>query len=304
MTTDIDRYNPYESFNPGQKEAITQILDTYDAGEHVIELNAPTAAGKSLNLFVIGQVLAHEYDLGRIVYTTPLVALVDQLQDNPMFKSMPVLKGKKNYVCEKLSDAVGEEICADDCPFKSWKKAISKDKLCASCEYRMVRQKFMDAKFGATTFARYMVDPSIRNETSVMLIDESASLEKTLIDRATLVLPKEVNLNNLKESMIAYYHEVMKEIEELKGYYDALAESDDDVDQMIEMFQKITKLERVSSKCTKIINHLENNDPYIIDKERKFRLLEGKSEFKKLIQGLDLCVLASGTPATGIIADS
>ena len=28
----IDEYNPYGSFRPGQKEAITQILDRFDEG--------------------------------------------------------------------------------------------------------------------------------------------------------------------------------------------------------------------------------------------------------------------------------
>ena len=56
----IDEHNPYGSFRPGQKEAITQILDRFDEGQKIVELNAPTASGKSLDLFVLGMCLSKD----------------------------------------------------------------------------------------------------------------------------------------------------------------------------------------------------------------------------------------------------
>jgi CRISPR/Cas system-associated endonuclease/helicase Cas3 len=98
---DLQAYNPYPSFQPGQAEAIQQMLDLHESGAKVVELNAPTAAGKSLDLFVLGRILTEgiAYPVGRVVYTTPLVALVNQLQDTKAFEKMPVLKGKRNYPC-------------------------------------------------------------------------------------------------------------------------------------------------------------------------------------------------------------
>lgn len=54
---DIDSYNPYPSFQPGQKEAITQILGLHEDGQKIIELAAPTAGGKSLILYILGKAL-------------------------------------------------------------------------------------------------------------------------------------------------------------------------------------------------------------------------------------------------------
>ena len=95
---DLQRYNPFPSFQPGQAEAITQILEHYKHGQKIVELNAPTAAGKSLDLFIVGRILSEQFGV-RVVYTTPLVALVNQLENEPAFKAMPVLKGKSNYRC-------------------------------------------------------------------------------------------------------------------------------------------------------------------------------------------------------------
>ena len=115
----IDEYNPYGSFRPGQKEAITQILDRFDEGQKIIELNAPTASGKSLDLFVLGMCLSKDKGIDKVVYTTPLVALVDQLDKEPKFSAMPVLRGRRNYPC-----ANNPEFTADECPFGAKKANV------------------------------------------------------------------------------------------------------------------------------------------------------------------------------------
>ena len=112
---DIQQYNPYPSFQPGQAEAIQQMLDLHESGARVVELNAPTAAGKSLDLFVLGRILTEELQVGRVAYTTPLVALVNQLQDNAAFEKMPILKGKRNYPCGLLRGTTGGWQSAEDC---------------------------------------------------------------------------------------------------------------------------------------------------------------------------------------------
>jgi Rad3-related DNA helicase len=118
--TDIQQYNPYPSFQPGQQEAVQQILELHDSGQKVVELNAPTAAGKSLDLYVLGRILTEELVIGRTVYTTPLVALVNQLENETAFSAMPVLEGKRNYPCDILRSALGNTwSSADDCPFEN-----------------------------------------------------------------------------------------------------------------------------------------------------------------------------------------
>ena len=127
---DIDSFNPYSSFRPGQKEAIAQILDLHKNGHKNIELSAPTASGKSLDNYILGKMLTENQDGAFAVYTTPLITLVNQLKQTDAFHEMPTLKGKKNYLCPFLSRDDEEPYFADDCPFDSWETAIQ-----ASSEY-------------------------------------------------------------------------------------------------------------------------------------------------------------------------
>jgi hypothetical protein len=298
--TDIQQYNPYPHFQPGQQEAVQQILELHDSGQKVIELNCPTAGGKSLDLYVLGRILTEELQAGRTVYTTPLVALVNQLENETAFSAMPVLKGKRNYPCDILRSALGNTwSSADDCPFENWQKAMGENPACGQCPYHRAYGKFVARDFGATTLARYQMPGKVRDETTVLLVDESAGLEKTLIDRATLVIPPDVDLEDLVPSLTLYYHRLSERIEDLDGQ---IARTEV-LRARVELVKERNKIEREGLKCAKVLSHLEHQHPYIIDKERKFRLLDGRSEFKNLIENLDLVVLASGTPATSIITD-
>lgn len=292
---EIDRHNPYPSFNPGQKEAITQILSLYDDGEKVIELNAPTASGKSLDLFVLGRVLSCERKLDKVIYTTPLVALVDQLDKEEKFKAMPVLRGRRNYVCANNS-----EFTADECPFGSKKSAVAKCPFFADCLYYIASSDWERIPFGATTFAKYMSDPNVHMAAKVLLIDESASIEKVLLERSTLKLPNEVDLNDFRPTLTAYYQGVSKIIDDIAKQIFELV-NEDDLDEAMLATKEKRRLERISNKCAKILTHVDKKDAYIIDKERKFRLLDAGQAFQDMIESVKLVVLASGTPATELL---
>lgn len=296
---DLQKYNPFPSFQSGQAEAIAQILGHFENGQKVVELNAPTAAGKSLDLFVLGRILSEKMGV-RVVYTTPLVALVNQLENEPAFGAMPVLKGKRNYFCGPMSEVLGRDITADDCPYESWEDAIEDCSSCAQCPYRIAYKKFMDSGFGATTLARYQMPGAVRDETVILLVDESAGLEKVLIDRATLKIPDRINLNNLSENLRRYYHELEVEIEKLTREVSL----EKDLAKKVALNQEKNKLGRESRKCVKVLAHIEKGHPYIIDRERKFRLLDGRSEFEDMIEGLQYVVLASGTPTTQILTNN
>ena len=57
----LQKYNVYPSFRPGQEKAITQMLKSWESGNKIINLNAPTAAGKTLDLYIFGKILEKEY---------------------------------------------------------------------------------------------------------------------------------------------------------------------------------------------------------------------------------------------------
>jgi Rad3-related DNA helicase len=295
-----------------------QILDLYDSGNKIVELNAPTASGKSLDLFVLGQVLSKEYGIGKVVYSTPLVALVNQLQDNPAFCSMPVLKGRSNYPCAFLLQTSRRWHTADECPFDTWSEAMKEmwlrrpedeGKPCSSCVYQHARLRFMKSSFGATTLARYMADPSIREVCSVLLIDESAGLEKSLIDWAALKLPVHLDLDDLNQSLNMYYHYLISVVKDLtlqieKSKESYLNSTHGDYDAIAKLQKQRSRASGEAEKCARILAHIDHEDPFMIDTTRTFRLLEGKSVFQKLTSDLKFCVLASGTPTTDTLTDT
>lgn len=291
----IDEHNPYGSFRPGQKEAITQILDRFDEGQKIVELNAPTASGKSLDLFVLGMCLSKDKGIDKVIYTTPLVALVDQLDKEPKFSAMPVLRGRRNYPC-----ANNPEFTADECPFGAKKAAIAKCPFFKDCLYYIAASDWDRIPFGATTFAKYMSDPNVHMAAKVLLIDESASIEKVLLERSTLKLPEEVDLNDFRPTMTAYYEEVNGWVEDISKQVAEFVQDEDLKSAMVAKKEQ-RKYERISNKCAKILTHIDKKDPYIIDRERKFRLLDAGPAFKDIAENTKLIVLASGTPATDLL---
>ena len=308
MNHDIDYYNPYPSFQPGQAEAINQMLSALDDGRKVVELNAPTASGKSLDLYVLGLVLSKELDMDKTIYSTPLVSLVDQLGYTKEFSNMPILKGKRNYLCNLVPS-----IMADDCPFKNFGDALvyckqerddEEGKPCKDCLYQKDRARFKASKFGATTFARYLVDPACHSNCRALLIDESAGLEKTLVDWSTLKLPATIDKHHLRSSVVAYNQELMEQIKALeKKLAGNCMKNSGDLQNASELQKNLNRLNRESAKCHKIIHHIDSEHKYFLDSEMRFRLLEGKSEFSEMIEHLDFVVLASGTPTTGLYCD-
>ncbi len=309
MDIDLDEYNPFPSYQPGQKEAIGQLLDALDEGQKVVELNAPTASGKSLDLYVLGRVLSKELDMDKTIYSTPLVSLVNQLGATEQFKHMPVLKGKRNYPCGLIY-----AIMADDCPFKTFGNAImhckqeldsERGEPCCDCLYQKDRARFKASPFGATTFARYLVDPACHGDCRALLIDESAGLEKTLVDWSTLKLPDTIDKMHLRTSVIAWNEELMEQIKRIEKEIDGSSTSNAmELQEVAELQKRLNRLNRESAKCHKIVHHIDSEHKYILDSEMRFRLLEGKSEFVDLIENLSFVVLASGTPTSGLYCDS
>jgi energy-coupling factor transporter ATP-binding protein EcfA2 len=151
-------------------------LDSWTSGNKVLELNAPTASGKTVILYVFGRILEKEYGLDKVVFTSPQVALIES---GNLF-DLPKLVGKRNYSCRGLEGCTAEE-----CPFTSKEEGFAK---CEDCHYREARKYFQSAKFGATTFSRYLIDPSINSKTEALVIDESSELESLLLDKSNIEL--------------------------------------------------------------------------------------------------------------------
>lgn len=331
--TDFQKYNPYGQFRSGQEAAISSMLQLWEGGQKVIELNAPTAAGKSLDLYILGKILEKEYNLSKIIYTSPQVALITE---GKLF-DLAKLVGKSNYSCSAIPDCT-----ADDCPFTSKEEGFSS---CDNCSYRSAKKVFKESDFGATTFHRYLADPSIYSECSALFIDESSELEGILLDKATIEL--NLNLKDITKKRKVYDQsdDLQKFLEsfEVKPY---LEKRNDELQQIVKdlgkqcidyrfqifkrkpssseikklksIQQEYSKYRRQETACSNALRYIKADVPYVLTSDIKeiwnaglrrkelvpvpyFKLLDSHVVFGDLVANLDCVVLASGTPTTSMV---
>jgi Rad3-related DNA helicase len=297
-TRDLQQYNPYSEFRSGQVTAINAIADLIESGQRVIELSAPTAAGKSLDVYVLLQYLAEECGFEYLTYTSPMVQLVsDQLRSQ--FPNLPVLVGKDNYRCN-----VDPTMSAGECPFSMAEEGFVQ---CAMCAYRIDYHTFIHSPYGATTLDRYMSDPSINARCEGLFIDESASTEDKLLGRVDMIIPADVNVNDLQNGLTIYYHNLVVEANQIAAKITELKEAikarmtREGMAALKDLTRLYNQASREANKCARCLAFIEKKIPYIIDENRHFRLIEGKVLFDELISKLRFVVLASGTPTTSLL---
>lgn len=320
---DVNGYNPYPAFRVGQKEAIEQILASKN---NVVELSMPTGGGKSLVLTVMARAERDrlettekskldedekaDYHPPKAIYTTPLVSLVEQIRDDALLK-VPSLVGKSNYPCALIPDQF-----ADDCPFSGLK--IQRPAKCEDCQYEKAKQIFKLAPMAATTLDRFMYDPSIKASAKIVVIDESSGLEKKLIDHADILLPDFIRASNLLEDLIKWQEKLILSEENAMSVSKTVAEKinkhrtgkskDHSCITCDELFYEAKEeskiLKQIQRKLRKVgymIRIIKEGSPYIIDKERHFKLLKGDVPFKQLCKNRRV-ILASGTPCTDLLS--
>ena len=332
----LSKFSPFKEFRSGQEQAIKELLNHFDNHEKIIELSAPTASGKTLDLYIFGKILSQEYNQEKIMFTSPQVALITE---GNLF-GLPKLVGRSNYKCNAI-----QGYTAEDCPFSACESGFL---ACNDCKYRLAKQAFRDAKFGAVTFARYLADPTIYQKTKILLIDESSELEGQLLDQSTVLLDLDAK-SITKKARVSDQLPLMKEfltdfdvktfLEKQKTTYDTEFEkrNKDLTDYKKSIFDgakrkptqyEFKKLKTIQLECNRLKNKLTtcNNAiryisvdvPRVLTAEiqnswnpisrRKepqvesyFKLLNAYMPFGDLIAKLDCVVLASGTPTTQLV---
>lgn len=335
MKIDFGKYNPYDSFRLGQEEAITKIIAGYEGKNKIINIDAPTASGKTATLYTAGRILEHEYGVENIVFTSPQVALITE---GNLF-DLPKLVGKKNYKCCSIA-----EYTAEECPFRSTESGFAS---CGGCAYREAKARFKLAKFRATTFARYQADPSIYIENRVLFVDESTNLPNALLDSATLDLDFGMNNKNLNiEEQKTRIQQELKALDignfikaqadkvekvlartadKCRGFRkDIISPNHKPSPREVKLLRNVQKdytlLRRDLQSCSQALRYISMEVPYVLvtdvedvynpfsrKKEIKviprFKLLDAKIPFSDLVASLDFIVLASGTPTTELLTN-
>lgn len=331
----IDKYNPYKKFRPGQRQAISDMLKSWEAGNKVVTLNSPTGSGKTAMLFILGKILEHEYKLKKIIYTSPQVVLIEEGD----LLGLPKLTGRRNYEC------IGMHGCtAEDCPFTGREDGF---RVCDQCPYRLAKQQFKESDFCATTFSRYITDPNIFTETKCLFVDESSELEGMLLDKATIELDLNINDITKKKSIGDQIDDIQRflknfdVIKHLQKRYDILHTELLKLEKTNNTYRsEITKLDRIpglheikemkslqmeynkcrrkENSCNYALRCIKSNVPYVLVTEAEeiwnmmsrrkeiapvpyFKLLDCHIPFADLITNLDCVVLASGTPTTKLL---
>ena len=332
----LQKYNPYKSFRDGQEKAIQQMIDLYEKGQKVIELNAPTASGKTVSLYVFGRILEKEFGLKKVMFTSPQVALIES---GNLF-DLPKLVGKRNYKCRAI-----EGYTAEDCPFSAKDEGFV---ACEKCSYRLAKYAFKNSDFGAVTFKRYLVDPSIYSVTKGLVIDESSELESQLLDNSTIDLDLNVNAITKKRRPSEQLPDVKKFLSEfnVKEYLvrqrdslqttmnasgkscreyrrtvfdgDKRRPTKDEMRRLKSKKMEYNIINRKYMSASNALRYIGLNVPYALvtdiqdvwnDKTRRkehavvstFKLLNAYVPFGDLAASLNCVVLASGTPTTELV---
>lgn len=333
----ISKYKSYESLRPSQEKAICDILSLYnpDVEEAVIiELPVPTAGGKTEINTVCQRILAHEMGEDLVLGTTPLVELMRQFKVNKVYEDVPCLIGKNNYSCEAFKK---EGLTAEDCVLRGKKKQKA-FAACKYCEYRKAKDIFDNSSLGNTTFTRYMYDPSIRERTNYLFIDESASIERILRDLSSLELPIDIDQKNLMAELANWMIDLEDQYNQLSSHLDMLSEEIETpkvikndkgefekapVNQnLLQEFRignkQLSQLEKKMQNVRQAIYYCEHEIKYLISKEDKnvynkttrvydkvpiqvFKLLTAHIPFAGMIKNLKMVVLSSATPATNLL---
>jgi ATP-dependent DNA helicase DinG len=331
----FSKYKPYLHWRPGQEKAIQSMLDLYQKGNEIISLNSPTASGKSGILYTFGKILEKEFELKKIIYTSPQVVLIES---GTLF-DLPRLTGKRNYNCLGLNKCTAEE-----CPFNSKEEGFS---VCQECSYRLAKQAFNASDFSAVTLARYLVDPNIYSKTKVLLVDESSELENSLLNKATIEL-------NLKISDITKKKTIKEQVVDIQKYLDTFDVKSHlqtrntelhlytsklgkqcteyrsevfkgghhpnsvEIKRLKSIQQEYNKYHRDEMSCSQALRYIGLKVPYCLVTDiqetwnpmlRKkevspvpyFKLLDSHALFNDLAANLDCIVLASGTPTTELL---
>ena len=329
---DINHYNPFKEFRVGQKKSILEMISAFERGEKVLSLNAPTAAGKTLDCYVFGKVLEKEYNVTNIIFSSPQVSLVE----NTFLFDLPKLVGRRNYKCLGINGYT-----ADECPFRSCESGFA---ACDKCPYRIAKAIFRQANFRATTFSRYQVDPSLYLDTNVLVVDESTNLPNALLESATielnikvkktrsiderkLLLQTELKKLDVKQHLQEQSLSLQRQLKNIttkckdirKEVLDISRRPTPRETKMLTFVQKdYSRNRRDLDACNQALRYVSMDVPYVLttdleeqfnlDTRRKewtvvphFKLLDCRVPFQNLAASLDCIVLASGTPTTELL---
>lgn len=153
-------------WRPKQADVIRAALKAFSYGFKNVLIDAAVGFGKSIVNYCIARKFRNA------IYTTPQVALLDQIERDPLL-DIAVVKGRDNYPCvvERGKTAANGK-CVRDRKFKCYE----------DCPYRIAKARALAAPIAAMSFAYLIVDRFLPEEHSfgnreLIIVDEADDLE-------------------------------------------------------------------------------------------------------------------------------
>lgn len=312
---DLNQFNIYPTYFKGQEESVRSLLKNIylnfsgQNNNKVSELASPTGSGKTIINRAVGKAVLELFPnrVNRVIYTTPLRNLVMQIANEKELE-IPTVMGRANYPCCTL----GMGMNADSCPYRTAYLIKMRPPECKNCEYLRKKRLFQTEPIVGSTLDFFLYNRRRKSKEDqpgdFVIIDESASLEDKLLNQFGIKLPECVNIDNLIPSL----HDWMLILQEEQLTYEERLDSighliNNGNKKILKEIQDVTKalnkVQRKQMTCTNVISMAGNPDDYLIDSDRKFKLIRGKWPFNSLVKGLEYIVMSSGTPTTSLLTN-
>ncbi len=310
---DLNQFNIYPTYFKGQEESVRSLLKNvcnYFEGQtknSVSEFASPTGSGKTAINRAVGKAVLELFPerVNRVIYTTPLRNLVKQISDEKELQ-IPTVMGRANYPCCTL----GMGMNADSCPYRTAYLIRMRPDTCQECEYLRRKSMFKTRPIVGSTLDFFLYNRRRKTKPDqpgdFVIIDESASLEDKLLSQFGIKLPECVNIDNLVPSL----HDWMLVLQDEQVTYEEQLDSighliKSNNKKILKEIQDITKalnrVERKQMTCANVISMADDPDDYLIDSDRKFRLIRGQWPFNNLVRSLEYVIVSSATPTTSLL---
>lgn len=175
----LDRF-PSESMRLYQKETICKAVEAFQTGKKCIILVAPTGFGKSYVNAAFSSAI-------KSFYTTPQLALIDQIIRDPLLRLQFIeIKGRQNYRCHYQSR---RSVNMGRCTTEDYACKERHD----CCPYWIQKRKALNAQSVLSSFSYLMAEGQTegRSETylgkrDLLILDEAHNIEEQALNHVSV----------------------------------------------------------------------------------------------------------------------
>lgn len=293
-----------------QIDLINKIIEQINLGNKRIVVCAPTGSGKSAFALWATRIIANYYkketivngrkyySQPKIVYTSPLNVLVDQMKNNFEIRYIKTIKGREHYACVS-----GKENCAVGwCKLKKCSMNHEQPRTCQSCEknnyelfskchcnkciYKKELALFKNHPIGNTNFTLFQY--GIAEDRDIIVIDECDAIESFIRMQHSF---------SVEEYIHGEYTEHIKRLEEIK--VDTGAALEMVLEGKYEISAKqIHKLENQSKNISILLDDYNNGKAWCISYRGGYTHYQPINVERFLLPLIEnkICIFMSATP--------